>query len=203
LFYGDYKWEIGKVGLDSRGGWAAFVNKASQQAFATRFTPYEGGEYPDDGSTVEFWTVGRGKVANLDYEKSDIYLMEVEILSPFQHIEPGQTASFQIEWGACRCPGPIVDVTDGGCVGTKLNAKRSGKKVQVCGELGVFDEGRLRLDWIDLSGTGIASVDMGIVSPTNVVSLDEILETHEHAAWARLVVQAGETQYLLAEAEIS
>ena len=37
--------------------------------------------------------------------------MEVEILSPFQPIEPGQAASFRIEWGACRCPGPIVDVT--------------------------------------------------------------------------------------------
>ena len=203
LFYGDYRWEIGKVGLDSRGGWAAFVNKASQQAFTARYTPYEGVEYPDDGSAVEFWTVGRGQVANLDYEKSEIYLMEVEILSPFQHIEPGQTVSFQIEWGACRCPGPIVDVTEGGCVGRKLTAKRSHKQIRVCGEFGVFDKGQLQLDWIDLSGMAIGSFDVGIVSPVDVVFLDEILEAPDNAARVRLVVQHPPAQYMLAEAEIS
>jgi hypothetical protein len=203
LFYGDYKWEIGKVGLDSRGGWAAFVNKASQQAFVIRYTPFDTAEYPDDGAAVEFWTVGRGKVANLDYEKSDIYLMEVEILSPFQLIEPGQTASFQIEWGACRCPGPIVDVTEGGCAGTKLTAKRSANQIQVCGKFGVFDEGRLHVDWIDLSGKVIDSVPVGIVSPAGVVSLDEMLDAPDNTSRARLVVRAHDAQYVLAEAEIS
>jgi len=203
LFYGDYKWEIGKVGLDSWGGWAAFVNKSNQQAFAARYTPFEEAEYPDDGAAVEFWTVGRGKVANLDYEKSDIYLMEVEILSPFQRIEPGQTTSFQIEWGVCRCPGPILDVTAGGCVGTELRAKRSGKQVQVRGEFGVFDDGRFQLDWIDPSGMAVASEDLGIVSPLEVVLLDETHQVPDNVSRVRLVVCARDGQCLLAEAEIS
>ena len=203
LFYGDYRWEIGKVGLDSRGGWAAFVNKASRQAFTARYTPVEGAEYPDDGAGVEFWTVGHGKVANLDYEKSDIYLMEVEILSPFQDIEPGQTASFQIEWGACRCPGPILDVTEGGCVGTRLEAKLSGTQVRIGGEFGVFDDGRLQLDWIDPSGMVVRSADLGIVSPLSVVLLDEMHQVPDNVSRARLVVQARHGQCGLAEVEIS
>ena len=146
LFIGNYKWEIGKVGLDSRAGWAAFANKATQQAFAVRYQAFPDQEYPDNGAGVEFWTVGRGKVANLDYEQSQIYLMEVEILSPFQHIAPGHTASFHIEWGACRCPGPIIDVTEGGCVGRRLLAQRNGDYIYLSGAFGVFDQGTLELN---------------------------------------------------------
>jgi hypothetical protein len=202
LFIGDYKWEIGKVGLDSRGGWAAFVNKSNQQAFAARYPAFEGVEYPDDGSGVEFWTVGRGKVANLDYEKSDIYLMEVEILSPFQHIEPGQTATFKIEWGACRCPGPIVKVTEGGCIGTDLRLERMGEQIHILGEFGVFDEGQLQLDWIGPSNLTLRSLDLGAVSPLNVVSLNEMFSIPEGASRARLVVQTYDGQCVLTETEI-
>jgi hypothetical protein len=188
LFLGSYQWEIGKVGLDSRDGWAAFANKATRQAFAARYTPQPEGEYPDGGAGVEFWTVGRGTVANLDYEHSDIYLMEVEILSPFQKIEPGQTASFQIEWGSCLCPGPIVDVTEGGCVGRKLMATRQGQYTHITGKFGVFDLGRLKLEWLDQDGKVLLSSDMGPVSPLGVVALDHILEGPSLATGVQLTV---------------
>lgn len=188
LFLGSYQWEIGKVGLDSRGGWAAFANKAARQAFAVRYTPQPAGEYPDNGAGVEFWTVGRGKVANLDYEQSEIYLMEVEILSPFQHIEPGQTSSFSIEWGSCLCPGPIVDVTEGGCVGKKLTTKRNGLYVHLTGTMGVFDRGRLSVDLLDSDGETLLSTDLGPVSPLGVVTLDHVLETPAHAMQLNLIV---------------
>ena len=203
LFFGDYKWQIGKVGLDSRGGWAAFVNKGNQQTFVARYLSYPDDEYPDNGSGVEFWTVGRGKVANLDYEKSDIYLMEFEILSPFQHMDPGQTASFQIEWGACRCPGPILDVTDGGCAGRKLRAQRADDYTHVSGGFGVFDEGKLRMDWIGQNETVLESVDLGAVNPLGIVSLDHIFPTVQGALKVWLIVEAQDGQHLLAETEIS
>jgi hypothetical protein len=203
LFLGNYQWEIGKVGLDSRAGWAAFVNNANQQAFAARYAYQPGQEYPDDGASVEFWTVGRGKVANLDYEQSQIYLMEVEILSHFYYIEPGQTASFRIEWGACRCPGPILDVTEGGCTGRKLLAQRDGEHVRVSGVFGVFDEGRLRLEWVDRAGQVLGTVDLGAASPLAVVSIDERYPVTREAAQARLGVIVNEVQYLLAQGEIA
>jgi hypothetical protein len=202
LFLGNYKWEIGKVGLDSRAGWAAFANNADGQAFAARYTAQAGLEYPDDGAGVEFWTVGRGKVANLDYEQSQIYLMEVEILSPFYHIEPGQTVSFRIEWGACRCPGPILDVTEAGCIGKKLLAQRAGEYVHVSGAFGVFDEGRLRLEWVDRVGEVLATVDLGTASPLSVVSIDERYPDVTKAAQARLSVIVNQARQLLAQVEI-
>ena len=202
LFLGNYQWEIGKVGLDSRAGWAAFANKASEHAFAARYTAQPGQEYPDDGAGVEFWTVGRGKVANLDYEKEQTYLMEVEILSPFQQIEPGQTASFTIEWGVCCCPGPIVDVTEGGCVAKKLSARRKGDFVTISGEFGVFDEGLLRFEWFDSAGLVTDTVHLGRCNPLGAIWLDEKFTVHESSSCIRLLVATDTAQTLLAEAEI-
>jgi hypothetical protein len=203
LFLGNYKWEIGKVGLDSRGGWAAFANNADGQAFAARYISQPGQEYPDDGADVEFWTVGRGKVANLDYEQSRIYLMELEILSPFYEIEPGQTASFRIEWGACRCLGPILDVTEGGCTGRRLLAQRDDGHVRVQGGFGVFDRGRLRLEWTGRDGQMFGAIDLGAVSPLTEVVVDERVPVAKEATQARLVVVVNEVQHLLAQVEIT
>ncbi len=89
LFKGQYLWEIGKVGIDSNAGWIAFSQGSAGYAFAERFGYEEGAEYPDDGVTVECWTVGAGQVANLDYGETEIYLMETEVLSPLRTIAPG------------------------------------------------------------------------------------------------------------------
>lgn len=199
LFIGNYQWEIGKVGLDSRAGWAAFANKSTQHAFVARYTAEPGQEYPDNGAGVEFWTVGRGKVANLDYEQSQIYLMEVEILSPYRDIESGQSTSFQIEWGACRCPGPILDVTEGGCTGRKFLAQRDGETVHVSGGFGVFDEGMLHLEWVDQAEKTIDSINLGNVSPLNVIALDERYSDPLGASQARLVVAVNGKQLPLAQ----
>ena len=92
----DYPWEIGKVGL-TPARWMETVG--SPLATAPRDMPlpsvsrmFPGAEYPDPGATVECWTVGRGKVANLNYEHSDIYLMEAEVLSPFYTFLPARRA---------------------------------------------------------------------------------------------------------------
>lgn len=196
LFIGDYRWEIGKVGLDSRSGWAAFANTATHQAFAARYTAFPDQEYPDHGAGVEFWTVGRGKVANLDYAQSGIYLMELEILSPFQIIEPDQAASFRIEWGACRCPGPIVDVNEGGCTGHRLYVQRAGSYAQLTGAFGVFDRGQLELDWLDRSGHVLASVALGPVNPRGAVLLDQLVLVPSTAAQAQLIVSNGKRKLL-------
>jgi len=201
LFIGDYQWEIGKVGLDSRSGWAAFANTAANQVFAARYMAFPDQEYPDHGASVEFWTVGRGKVANLDYEQSKIYLMEVEILSPFQSIEPQHTASFRIEWGACRCPGPIVDINEGGCTGRQLQVKRVGTYVHLTGAFGVFDRGELKLEWLDQSGSVLQPMALGSVSPLGTVLLDQVVPVPAEAAHVQLIVLNG-TRKLLASASL-
>jgi hypothetical protein len=198
LFFGNYQWEIGKVGLDSRAGWAAFANTATGYAFAARFVAYPDQEYPDDGAAVEFWTVGRGKVANLDYEKSTIYLMECEMLSPFYRIEPGQVASFRIEWGACRCPGPVLDVTEAGCAGRKLQVERQGDYAHLAGAFGVFDLGQLELVWNDRDGRAIEHIHLGPVTPLAAVLIDRVCRVPPAATEAQLAVKEGDTSRILA-----
>jgi hypothetical protein len=188
LFVGQYQWEIGKVGLDSPAGWIAFSNSAQRYAFAERFTYFPGAEYPDQGATVECWTVGRGKVANLNYANSQIYLMEAEVLSPFYTFQPGETHSFQIEWSACRCAGQIVDVIGAGCVHQPLAVEAVRDGLKLTGSFGVFDAGRLQLAWKDRSGKLMDPISIGEVSPLEMVELAHVFHPPFQAASLELQV---------------
>jgi hypothetical protein len=202
LFVGNYLWEIGKVGVDSKAGWAAFSNAARGYALAERFSYEPEVEYPDAGATVEFWTVGRGKVANLDYEGSGIYLMEAEVLSPFYTFAAGQSRTHTIEWGACRCPGKVVAVNAAGCTAEPLSAEPLGDGyVRLKGAFGLFDQGALYLTWKDASGAVIQSSERGQVDPMGALLIDRSMRVPEQAGSVALEVVArvsGEMQ-LLAE----
>ena len=190
LFVGRYLWEIGKVGIDSPAGWIAFSNAAAGCAFTEQFTVFPDAEYPDQGATVECWTVGRGKVANLDYEQSQIYLMETEVLSPFYSFKPGESRSFQIEWGACRCAGQIVDVSEAGCIHQPLALERVTDGLTLRGSFGVFDVGRLQLAWRDHLGGELGSLSLGEVSPLAAVQLTQVVQPPPQAASLELQVVA-------------
>lgn len=200
LFVARYMWEIGKVGIDSPEGWIAFLNGASGYAFAERFDVAADGTYPDEGATVECWTIGRGQVDNLNYEGSDIHLMETEVLSPFYEIEPGEERSFTITWGSCRCPGDlIVDVNEAGCVGQRLSAQKNGDYVHLTGQFGTFDVGHLVLSWIGEQDRDLTNVPLGPTSPLAGVTLDRVEEPPMEALRAKLRVVAdvsGETHLL-------
>ena len=190
LFVGQYQWEIGKVGLDSPAGWIAFSNSAQGYAFAERFTYSPGAEYPDQGATVECWTVGRGKVANLDYEKSQIYLMETEVLSPFYSFQPGETHSCRIEWGACRCAGQVVAVNEAGCVHQPLAVEAVQDGLKLTGSCGVFDAGRLQLTWKSQPGKPLGTISIGEVSPLEMFELANVFHPPSQATSLELQVLA-------------
>lgn len=190
IFIGEYRWEIGKVGVDSPGGWIAFANSATGHAFTERFEYFLEGEYPDEGVSVECWTVGKGRVANLDYEKSDIYLMETEVLSPLYEFKPGESKSFNIEWGACRCPGPVLDVTEAGCVGQKLAISRDRAQYRIRGGLGAFEPGVLVLRWLDQAGRVLESREIGRASPLSPIMLDEPVDMPGSSVGLVLFVRA-------------
>jgi hypothetical protein len=175
LFKGQYLWEIGKVGIDSPDGWIAFSQGSEGYAFTERFTYEEDGDYPDDGVTVECWTVGAGQVANLDYGATEIYLMETEVLSPLRTIAPGATETFSIEWGACRCPGPVIDVNEVGCVAEPLQADVKNDFVHLTGKFGVFDVGKLSLIWRSERGQMIKHESLGEFDPLTAVLLDRVV----------------------------
>jgi hypothetical protein len=152
LFVGTYRFEIGKVGLDSCGGWIAFANTATGYAFVERFTVEPDGEYPD------------------------------------------ATASFDIEWGACRCDGPVLAVTDAGCVSRRLTATSSNGQVALTGTFGVFDIGELDLVWLADGGAMLAGERLGPVTPLALVQLKHHSAPPATAASLRLDVVAPSGQ---------
>jgi hypothetical protein len=195
LVVADYAWKIGKIGTDActsdgHSGWVAFANTAQGYAFTERFQVFPGEEYPDDGSTVECWTVGKGTAAGLDYAQRPIYLMETEVLSPLYTLQPGGSCFFQIEWGACRTGGRIVDVRQGGCSSQKLAAQPEAGQVRLRGSFGVFDEGNLRLTWLDSSGKATGSILLGAVNPNSLIDYDEVFQAPASATSAVLSVVA-------------
>jgi hypothetical protein len=200
LVMANYRWEIGKVGSDActpdgQSGWVAFSNAAKGSgapgyAFTERFPVFPGEEYPDNGSTVECWTVGKGKVANLDYEHSHIYLMETEVLSPFYTFQPGEKRSFRIEWGGCRAAGHILDVQPGGCASQKLAAQAVPPVLRLSGVFGVFDAGNLLLTWLDGSGEASGSILLDAVTPNELVAFDKTFQPPSGATAVELSVLA-------------
>ncbi len=200
LFKAPYRWQIGKVGLDSVAGWIAFANATAGYAFAERFTVVPGAEYPDDGATVEIWTIGAGEVGNLNYEDSAIYLMETEVLGPLKNIPPGEKTAFTIEWGACRCPGPVIDVTEAGCLAAPLALEQLPDRYsRITASGGVFDAGTLQLAWRDAQRAVITIQSLGPVDPLTTLYLDRIVKVPPQAAQLTLHVVAGERQAHLAE----
>ena len=205
LFFAPYRWEIGKVAIDSPGDWIAFSNNASGHAFAARYTFFPGEEYPDFGASVECWTVGRGQVDDLNYEGSSIYLMEAEILSPFYDFEPGDERSFSIEWGACRCPGPIRKVSEAGCSGELLTAvPLDDQRLHLKGSFGTFEPGKLTLAWVDAAGKTLATQPLGRVSPLEAIHLDAEFTrpSHAQACELRVTAQVDQRSRLLARLEV-
>lgn len=194
LFRAPYQWQIGKVGIDSPAGWIAFSNAAEGYGFAERFTFDPSGEYPDEGVTVEVWTIGAGEVGNLNYEGTDIYLMEVEILSPLITIPSGEQAHFTLEWGTCRADAPIVDVSEAGCLTIPLAVTHlTDGYVQVTATGGVFERGILQLVWQDATGATLRVDPVGTVDPLSAISLDQVVQPPANARQAMLQVIATPT----------
>ena len=91
-------------------------------AFLHMFELETGATYPDGGATVEVWTHGPGLAAGVNFGQPQLRgeFMEMEVLGPLKSLSPGEQASSDLIWAACRCPGQIVDATPHGCVGEPL-----------------------------------------------------------------------------------
>jgi hypothetical protein len=184
LFVGRYLYRIGKVGLDSMAGWIAFNDASRGHTFVAQFDPEPGAEYPDNGSTVECWTVGEGEVpgVELHYEGSGVYLLETEVLSPLYDFAPGESHTFTIEWAVCRCPGKVVDVSEAGCASQMLRAVRNGEYIHTTGVFGAFDSGQLRLQILDAEGKVIGEQGLGPANPLTVSAVDTVIRAADATA---------------------
>ena len=108
LFRGHYNYLVGKVGIDSPGGWLASVDGKTGYVLVQRYTHFRGKKYPDD-SSVEFWINGAGSfiaakklIQNEPDPQKTPYLFEMEILSPLVTLRPRQSYAFKTEWKAVK-----------------------------------------------------------------------------------------------------
>jgi Domain of unknown function (DUF4380) len=143
----EYSGALGKVGLDSQAGWVAFSDTAGDWVFAHQFSVTPEAEYPDGGATVEVWTQGPGVAAGVDFSQPHLrgLFMEMEVLGPLVELAPGESSSMALMWAACRCPGPVSNVTRDACCGRPLQVERRGNGWHVSGAWGVFESARVQL----------------------------------------------------------
>jgi hypothetical protein len=146
VFTVEYARALGKVALDSQAGWIAFSD--GEWALLHQFEVQPAADYPDGGATVEVWTQGPGVAAGVDFSQPQLRgeFMEMEVLAPLERLLPGEEASADLIWVACRCPGDrIVGATQAGCVSAPLRVERRGEISHVTGTFGVFMPGEAQL----------------------------------------------------------
>jgi hypothetical protein len=173
LLGAQYQYRLGKIGVDSSAGWIAFVDEAAEFAFCQRFTYCPGETYPDGGASVECWMTGLGAVVDgLDYARDPLYHVEAEILGPLRRMAPGETQSLDIEWGAARCPGPIVAVGAAGCIHAPLKAGVRDGELHLTGVYGTFLQGSVQLAWLDAAEQPLSSEMVATSHPLHVLKSD-------------------------------
>lgn len=174
-----YQHEVGKVGLDSVGGWAAVVDGLRGYAFVSHFTPSPGLRHPDD-SSVEFWSNGGGKTHpdatwEISYDPAVTpYYIESELLGPLVTLAPGESTDFTYTLAACNLGGdyPVLAVTDHSLTSEEPRAVLGGSAVHLSGRFGVFQPGVLRATLFDAGGRPVPTAAFEqAVSPLEPVVL--------------------------------
>jgi hypothetical protein len=198
LFTVEYARALGKVALDSQAGWIAFSD--GEWALLHQFVVRPGRDYPDGGATVEVWTQGPGIAAGVDFGQPQLgdEFMEMEVLEPLQRLAPGEQATGDLVWAACRCPGGrVVEATAAGCVSRPLRVDRRGYKSHVSGTFGVFAPGQAHLR-VQETGEVLISRAAGPLQP---VVLDEDVAV---PGGVRLeLIMVGRAPGRIAEVEVS
>jgi hypothetical protein len=209
-----YQYKVSKIGLDSHAGWVATVDGESGAVFVQRFVFEPEKEYPD-GSSVEFWLNGLGKIHAYNREMvmpmnpdENPYVFESEMLSPFAQLQPGESYTWSYDWYAANIGGdfPVLDCSDAGVVVEPLSAELSPGQAKLKGRFGVFAPGAVRVEFADAQRRTLQTLDLQLnVSPLMSVILDNIVAVPANAASVRLVVIGADGKMVgeLAKADLS
>jgi len=210
------RYQVGKIGLDSNAGWSTTVNGQNGAVFAQRFVFESGAPYPD-GSSVEFWLNGVGKIHAFGKEMTlpddsvkNPYVMESEVLGPFASLKPGESSSWNYEWAATNIGGdfPVVDCTACGVVSEPLQAvaqipasspenqdSASTLPCHLRGRFGAFVEGSARVNFLDANGVRIGGMDLpGDVSPLKPLLLHASVQVPANASTVELTLVSATGQ---------
>jgi len=174
--------------LDSKDGWLAVVDGASQYAMVERFRYDETKQYPGKASVI-FWTNGpelrQAADGTVTFGRPDKepppYYMEAELNSPLVRLYPGESYSFDTEWFPTRGDSGFQTVRDSGLVVKPLRAVEvGGEKIDVSGTFGVFFPGQLVAYFYSSAGTVIGTQSVAAVDPARVVRLESSVKFSGH-----------------------
>ena len=196
-----YRYQVGKIGLDSHAGWVATVDGRRGDVFVQRFRFEPEKAYPD-GSSVEFWHNGLGRIHAYnkwmdmpDSREENAYVFESEILSPFARLKPGESYTWKYAWYACRLGGdfPVLDCSEAGVVSQPLTYRREGKRVRLIGRFGVFQPGRIAVEIRGGGGKLLATETIeSKATPLKPVVVEQIVRLPVGASYAALIVKTHE-----------
>lgn len=155
----DYHYLVGKIGLDTNAGWAAFADKKRGKVFAVLFPCESGVSYPNDTS-FQVWTSGCGMVysRNVIRQHADDKVlnppyMEMELLSPIHEIPPGREVQFEYRMLASTIPAgeTVVCVNEIGVIASSLTCLPTENGLFIKATYGVFTEGILKIQILNSS----------------------------------------------------
>jgi hypothetical protein len=195
-----YMYRVGKVGIDTDGGWYAVVNGQTKTCFVETFKYFPGEEYPDH-SSVESWKDGPGTVHRNPFDqvlkddpKETPYFFESEVMSPYITLNPSEEHTFTVEWAVTGAPSPIAESRWVGVVSEPFTAVPAGKSVALKGTFGVYRPGSLEATFFDDHGIALQRKRLQDVDPRTAVRLDQTTDLPADAFRVSLCVrdEAGE-----------
>ena len=189
-----YEDQVAKLAVNANRGWFASLDRRRGFTLVETFPITPGASYPD-GSPVAFWISGRGTFTlhgdQVDMETSpggcDPHV-ETEIMSPLIELQPGQSSSFRTAWHLAAIEAKeIVQVGHCGAVAVPLRVE-AGSTAHFTGSFGVFWEAQLDLVAHDRASQIVATFDMGKVSPSHPVLVDQKIDLPRQTVRCSLIL---------------
>lgn len=199
-----------EVWVDSKAGWIAVVDGASQYAMIEEFDFDAAAEYPGK-ATVIFYKNGpaidvdrKGVVTVRTGEEDAPLYMEAELNSPMVKMAPGESYTFKTRWFPTRIGSTFKTETEVGVTAEPLQAKTESNQLKLTGEFGVFYPGKLVAEIVDVRGKEVAARPLQDVDPAEEVKLNQEIQVPATAEKIslRLIDADGKDLGSLGEAQI-
>jgi hypothetical protein len=189
-----YEDQVAKLAVNANRGWFASLDRVRGFALVETFPITPGATYPD-GAPVAFWISGRGTFTlhgdQVDMETSpggcDPHV-ETEIMSPVVALQPGESCSFRTAWHLAAIEAKeIVQIGHCGAVAIPL-AVEAGSTAHFTGSFGVFWEAQLDLVAYDRASQILATFNLGNVSPSHPVRVDQKVDLPRQTVRCSLIL---------------
>ena len=197
-----YEDQVAKLAVNANRGWLASLDRARGFALVETFPITDGATYPD-GSPVAFWISGRGTFT-LHGDQVDMATspggcdphVETEIMSPLTELHPGESCSFRTAWHLAAIEAnEVVQVNPCGAVAAPLGVV-AGSSAHFTGSFGVFWEAQLDLVAYDRASQILARFNLGNVSPSQPVRVDQNIDLPQQTVRCSLILADRDQQSL-------